>query len=203
MAKKKNIFVKILFILLFIILLPLIILEKIVKGIIFIIKKRRFLNKAFGAEEFLENAYIEKVDIMEGYEFEKFLKVLFLFKGFQVKETARTGDFGADLLLTKKGRVTAVQAKRYNANVGAKAIQEIYSAAVHYKADEMMVITNSNFTKQAYQMAREQNVELVARDDLIALINEVKQIILDSGAIKDDLSQSAETSFEEENRFRI
>lgn len=202
MAKKKKVFVRIIFILLFVLLLPLIILEKIVKGIVFIAKKRAFMRKSFGVDEFLENAYIEKIDIMEGYEFEKFLKVLFLFKGYQVKETARTGDLGADLILTHKGKITVVQAKRYNANVGSKAIQEIYSAAVHYKADNMMVVTNSKFTKQAIFMAKEQNVELVSREDLISLIDEVKEIILSSGAVK-TINDEPGIELEEENQFRI
>lgn len=184
MAKKKNLFVRIIFILLFVVLLPLLLVEKLFKGIFYLIKKRIFLKKEFGAEEFLENAYIEKIDIMEGYEFEKFLKILFFFKGYQVKETARTGDYGADLILTKKGVVTVVQAKRYNANVGAKALQEIYSAKAHYHADEMMVVTNAGFTKQAYIMAKEQAIELVGREELLSLIEEVKEIILQSNVIK-------------------
>ena len=199
MAKKKNLFVRIIFLVLFIVLLPLMLLEKVLKGIFYIVKKRMFLKQEFGAEEFLENAYIEKIDIMEGYEFEKFLKVLFFFKGYQVKETARTGDYGADLILTKKGKVTVVQAKRYNANVGAKALQEIYSAKAHYKADEMMVVTNAGFTKQAYIMAKEQEIELISRDELLALINEVKEIILDNNVVKKDRES---TFFEGDSDYR-
>lgn len=204
MAKKKPIIVRVCFIVLFVIFLPLIIIEFIAKKLVSFYKKKKFNAKTYGASEFLENCDIEKVDIMEGFEFEKFLKVLFFYKGYKVEETKRTGDFGADLILKKDGIKTVVQAKRYNNNVGAKAIQEIYSALAHYKADEMMVVTNARFTNQAEQMAKEQNVELVDRGELVSLIEEVKQIILDLGVQKDELAKNREfSSFEENFKYRI
>ena len=131
-------------------------------------------NKKFTDKEFYQNLAIEKVDIMDGITFEQFLKRLFIYKGYQVSETARTGDFGADLVLKRDGETTVVQAKRYNTNVGARALQEIYSARHHYHADKMMVVSNAHFTRQAETMAIEQEVVLVDREELISLINEVK-----------------------------
>ena len=189
MRKKKN---KFLYILLFIILLPLIIIELLFKGIVRLIKKNKSAKEKFGDKEFYESLNIEKVDIMDGVEFERFLKRLFIYKGYTVSETARTGDFGADLILSKDGKKIVVQAKRYSANVGAKALQEIYSARHHYKADEMMVVCNTHFTKQAEVMAQEQQIELVDREELIGIINEVKEELKQN--LTDELKQEIDES---------
>ena len=189
MKKKKN---KLLFILLFILLLPLLLIELIFKGIIKLIKRAKNKKAPFGDKEFYASLSIEKVDIMEGEEFERFLKRLFLYKGYLVSETARTGDFGADLILKKDGRITVVQAKRYSGNVGAKALQEIYSARHHYKADYMMVVTNAHFTKQACVMATEQQIELIDREELIGLISEVKE------ELKSNMTKELESEFQSE-----
>ena len=171
MKRKKCRF---LYILLFIILFPLILVELLCKFLAKGFKKLFRKNKKFTDKEFYQNLAIEKVDIMDGITFEQFLKRLFIYQGYQVSETSRTGDFGADLVLKKDGETTVVQAKRYNANVGARALQEIYSARHHYKADKMMVVSNAHFTRQAETMAIEQEVVLVDREELISLINEVK-----------------------------
>lgn len=171
MKKKRG---RIFYIIIFIILLPLILLELLFKGIIKLFNKKRRKNVKFSDKEFYDCLNIEKVDIMDGVAFEQFLKRLFIYRGYNVSETARTGDFGADLLLKKDGRSTVVQAKRYNNNVGAKALQEIYSARHHYKADEMMVVSNAHFTKQAQVMAEEQNIELIDREELIGIMNETR-----------------------------
>lgn len=180
MKNKKSFFKKLLFVILFIVLLPIILLEAVIKRIVFKIKRKRFLSFGYGVKEFLENASIEKIDIMEGFEFEKFLKIMYLYQGYEVKETARTGDYGADLILYKNKTKTVLQAKRYNGNVGSKALQEIYAAKAHYVADEMIVVTNSYFTKQAELTAAELGIILIDRNDLEAEINKTKEIIKDT-----------------------
>lgn len=200
---KTNKFKRIFFVLLFIILLPIIVLEKILLGVVKFIKKQKFKKIPYGTSEFLENADIEKIDIMEGYEFEKFLKIMYLYLGFQVEETARTGDYGADLILTKNNHTTVVQVKRYNANVGAKAIQEIYSAKEHYKADDMQVITNAHFTKQAQIMAKELNVLLIDREELISLLNKTIEIIKEATGNKFSGASENHITHESLSRFRI
>lgn len=172
MKKKRG---RIFYIIIFIVLLPIILLELLIKGTIKIFARKRRKEAKFSDREFFDCLNIEKVDIMDGIAFEQFLKRLFIYRGYSVSDTARTGDFGADLLLKKDGRTTVVQAKRYNNNVGSKALQEIYSARHHYKADEMMVVSNSHFTKQAQVMAEEQNIELIDREELIGMMNEIKE----------------------------
>lgn len=197
--RKKNRF---LFILLFVILSPIILIELVIKGLKKLIKRK--ISASLSDKDFYELLSIEKVDIMDGITFEQFLKRLFIYKGYQVSETPRTGDFGADLILKKDGLVTVVQAKRYSGNVGAKAIQEIYSARAHYHADKMMVISSAHFTRQAEVMANEQSIELIDREELMEEIEEVKEIIKNTMTEKDKetLEQKMESSLDN-FKFRI
>jgi HJR/Mrr/RecB family endonuclease len=106
---------------------------------------------------------IEELDLMDGHEFERFLKELFKKMGYKVNHTKLSNDQGADLVVSKFGRKRVVQAKRYNHTVGNKAIQEVVAAIKHYKADEGMVVTTNTFTKPAVQLADSNNIDLVDR----------------------------------------
>lgn len=202
MKKKKNRFI---YILIFILLLPLILVELIFKAIGKAFKKRKRNNEKFGDREFYESLNIERVDIMDGVEFERFLKRLFIYDGYAVSETARTGDYGADLLLKKDGRTIVVQAKRYNNNVGSKALQEIFSARHHYKADGMMVVCNSHFTKQAQIMAEEQGIELIDREELIGMMAEIKEELKNNLApeLQNEISSCEESELYDNFKYRI
>ena len=175
--KKKPILVRLFFVLLLIVLLPIFLLYWIIRAIFKCIKIRKWKKNKYTINDFLANCSIEKIDIMEGYEFEQFLKTLFFYLGYNVETTARTGDYGADLVMTKDKIKTVVQAKRYTKNVGSKSVQEVVVAKTHYNADETMVVTNSTFTKQAEEIASENGVILIDRNSLCSLINEAKEQI--------------------------
>jgi restriction system protein len=110
---------------------------------------------------------ISDVDKMSGTQFEVFLKVHFQKQGYRVELTPTTGDYGADLVLSKNGERIVVQAKRYNNSVGIKAVQEVVSSINYYKANKGIVITNSRFTKNAEALAKANNIELWDRKNLI------------------------------------
>ena len=111
----------------------------------------------------LKRSGILQVDQMKGKEFEDYLRVLFLERDYHVQMTPATGDYGADLILSKGGRRIVVQAKRYKKNVGLKAVQEVSTAKLHYKADECWVVTNSGYTEPAKKLAASNGVKLVDR----------------------------------------
>lgn len=113
---------------------------------------------------------ITVVDRMDGKEFENFLCAHFQSLGFHVALTKATNDYGADLLLKRKGQVVVVQAKRYNSSVGIKAIQETCGAMAYFKANRGIVVTNNRFTKNAVQLAQCSNIELIERNELLAIM---------------------------------
>ncbi|WP_235976342.1 restriction endonuclease [Niallia circulans] len=118
-------------------------------------------------EQKLRKSGILEIDKMSGRKFEEYLLALLKAKGYYVQLTPASGDYGADLILSAKGKKIIVQAKRYKKNVGIKAVQEIASAKSHYKADECWVVTNSFFTEQARKLANSNQVRLIDRKQLM------------------------------------
>ncbi|BCN32127.1 membrane protein [Anaeromicropila herbilytica] len=112
------------------------------------------------------------VDKLSGTDFELFLYYHFKKMGYRVRLTPITHDFGADLVLKYKRKVTIVQAKRWNESVGIKAVQEIVGALNYYNADHAIVATNSVFTRSAKILAQANDVQLIDRRLLIQLIEE-------------------------------
>ncbi|WP_049828294.1 restriction endonuclease [Paenibacillus polymyxa] len=100
---------------------------------------------------------------------------MFSAQGYKAEVTQAAGDYGADLVLTKSGQRIVVQAKRYSKNVGLKAVQEVYGAVAHYRASLAWVVTNNDYTEQAYKLARSNNVRLINREQLIEMILQVQQ----------------------------
>ncbi len=113
---------------------------------------------------------LDEIDCFDGYQFERFLQELYSKMGYKVEHTKLSGDQGADLVVTKFGEKTVIQAKCYSGNVGNYAVQEIFAALNLYHANKGVVITNSYFTPSAYELAHANKVELVDRSQLKALI---------------------------------
>ncbi len=130
-------------------------------------------NKAYIAK-FFKGITISKIDALTGDEFEDICSLIFKYAGYNVEKTGGSGDYGADLVITKRFKVV-VQAKLYyNHGVGNKAVQEVSSALKYYKADFACVITNWKFTANAKTIAQIQNVVLIDRQDVIEFLTDVK-----------------------------
>jgi len=110
---------------------------------------------------------IGEIDRMDGEAFERRLEALFRTAGCAVERTRCRGDFGADLLVTRDGARTAVQAKRSGRRVGVRAVQEVVSARSFYGCDGALVVTNACFTAPAIRLAAANGVELWDRGRLI------------------------------------
>lgn len=116
---------------------------------------------------------MEKLDTMEGHEFEYACAELLRHVGYRdVKVTQGAGDYGVDILARRGNVKYAIQCKRYAGNVGVKAIQEAGMGCDYYHCDAAVVMTNSIFTKQAVRFANTTGVRLWGRDFLQQLINE-------------------------------
>lgn len=132
--------------------------------VVYLIKEKHKSRKiALENEKKIKLYNMSQIDHLTGVEFENYLKALFEFMGYKVMLTKATGDYGADLIIEKKGKKTIVQAKCYNHTVGVKAVQEIISATAHYKINEAMVITNNYFSREAENLALESGVTLTDR----------------------------------------
>jgi len=109
---------------------------------------------------------------LQAVPFEDFLAEVFREWGYLVETTKVTGDQGVDLIVTKNGVRTAIQAKGYlSSTVGNDAIQQAFTGMKIYNCQQCAVITNSTFTSSARQAAAAVGCVLIDGEKLPLLIN--------------------------------
>lgn len=114
-------------------------------------------QRRFGAAQAAE------LDSLSGVEFEEFLAGLFRAQGYAAELTPTSGDYGADLILSKDGQRIAVQAKRYVGSVGVAAVQEALSGMAYYQCHTAWVIATGAFTPNALELAEKSGVKMIGR----------------------------------------
>ncbi|WP_051656469.1 restriction endonuclease [Butyrivibrio sp. AE3004] len=120
------------------------------------------------------------IDSIEGHSFEYYCADLLRYNGFSnIQVTSGSGDFGVDILCQKSSLSYAIQCKKYSGNVGNHAVQEVVSGKIFYKCNKAIVMTNSYFTKAAYETARMTDVNLWDRGRL----REMHIIALENGFV--------------------
>jgi restriction system protein len=117
---------------------------------------------------------------MTGQQLELYLERVFQYLGFQVQHTGKSGDQGADLILTKAGQRIACQCKRYKGHpVTNKAVQEAHTAKDIYRCQKSLVITSSVYTKSAREAADRVGCELIDRRRLGMIVAAYREDRLD------------------------
>ena len=112
---------------------------------------------------------LQKIDEMDGAQFESFCAGLLLRMGYTgIEMTGKSADQGTDITARKDDLSYAVQCKRYDGHVGNKAVQEAYAGKTHYGCDVAVVMTNSYFTPAAVKLAESTGVLLWDREFLMA-----------------------------------
>lgn len=113
----------------------------------------------------------DDINKMNWQKFEDFLRKLFKEMGYSVESTKRTGDQGADLIVSKFDEKIVVQAKHHQGPIGNDAIQQVHAAKGYYKCNEAIVISTSQFTKSAKELARRLGVKLWDKTKLLEKVN--------------------------------
>lgn len=106
--------------------------------------------------------------------FEKHVADLFTARGYQAKVSGRTGDGGVDIHLKCDDKNGIVQCKKYEKNVGVKAVREFCSVASQNRAHESYFVTSSGFTIEARKWAKREPIILIDGDDLIEWTKEAR-----------------------------
>lgn len=98
------------------------------------------------------------------YEFEELVEDLFKGLGYEAEVTAKSGDYGVDVLAEKDRDRVAIQVKNYSPgnNVGAQAVQQLIGAMAYegYQANKGIIVTTSDYTVRALEQAKGSPVEL-------------------------------------------
>ncbi|MFA6417254.1 MAG: restriction endonuclease [Patescibacteria group bacterium] len=104
---------------------------------------------------------------LSGSDFEKLLYRLYESMGYSVQLNGKTGDQGGDLIATRDQERILIQAKCYNNwSVGNSAVQEAAAAKVHYDCNRAVVVATNTFTREAIDLAKTNNVDLISKDIL-------------------------------------
>ncbi|KUK49930.1 MAG: Restriction endonuclease [Parcubacteria bacterium 33_209] len=100
---------------------------------------------------------------LSGKEFELLLVRLFESMGYIVEHCGKIGDQGGDLIINKGQERILIQAKRYSGSIGNKAVQEAVAAKNYYDCNRSVLIGSSDFTSEAIELAKFNNVRLIGK----------------------------------------
>ncbi len=103
---------------------------------------------------------------MSGLEYERYVADELQAYGWAARVTVASGDQGVDVIAEKDGKKLVVQCKHYTNNVGNDAVQQIIAGKTFEQARFAAVVSNSEFTTSAKQLASSANVFLLHHSQL-------------------------------------
>lgn len=120
---------------------------------------------------------LETLRAMSWRELEQLVSEAYRRQGYQVQETGQGGaDGGIDLVLRRDGQVTLVQCKHWRTQrVGAPVVREQFGLQTHHQAAAVIVVTTGDFTPEAKSFAEGKPIELMAGQELLALVQSVQR----------------------------
>ncbi|MFB3881900.1 MAG: ankyrin repeat domain-containing protein [Armatimonadota bacterium] len=104
---------------------------------------------------------LKRLSAVTTAQFEAAVGRLFERLGYGVKRVGGSGDRGADLLLTRKGRTTVVQCKQYKGSITPREVRELLGAIVALRAHRGVLVTTGSFSLQAQRDVRGTPVQLI------------------------------------------
>jgi len=120
-----------------------------------------FINRTKQAKEIMLSTNFA---LMSPFDFEDFVANLFNTIGYETEVTKKTGDYGIDVIAKKEGEIMAIQCKKYQEgnHVSNREVQRLLGSMQlkDLKANKGILITTSDFTKQAYFQAEDTPIEL-------------------------------------------
>ena len=98
---------------------------------------------------------------LDGIAFERYVASLLPHLGFTNVRLTERYDLGIDIIAYKDGMVWGVQVKHYSGLVKASAVRQVVTAMKYYGCERVMVVTNSQFSRPAIELARSNGCVLV------------------------------------------
>lgn len=113
---------------------------------------------------------IKAVDTMSGVEFEHYVAKLLAKQGYSHISFTERYDYGIDIVADKDGIKWGIQVKRHKGPVKALAVRQAVTALKKYCCDRAMVVSNSQFSRVAVELARTNDCTLIDRNKLVSWI---------------------------------
>lgn len=119
---------------------------------------------------------IESIRDMPWQDFELLVGEAFRRKGFDVRENGGGGaDGGIDLVLTKNGKKSIVQCKRWKTfSIGVSLIRELYGVMTSERANDCIFVSSGNYTAEARLFAEDKPIWLIDGSELLEMVAEVQ-----------------------------
>ncbi|MCX7548347.1 restriction endonuclease [Xanthomarina sp. F1114] len=127
-------------------------------------------KKRIAKQEYFKAISVSEIDEMDGILFEYYVQKLLINEGYEAEVTKASNDFGVDIIATFENDKIAIQVKRQQSNVSRRAVSDAVAGMNYYDCNKSMVITNSYYSKAAYELASVNYCELVDRDELVQWI---------------------------------
>ncbi|MES2181547.1 MAG: restriction endonuclease [Pseudomonadota bacterium] len=115
---------------------------------------------------------IESIRDMSWQDFELLVGEAFRRKGFAVRENGGGGaDGGIDLVLTKNGKKSIVQCKRWKTfSIGVPLIRELYGVMTSERANDCIFVSSGNYTAEARLFAENKPIWLIDGSELLEMV---------------------------------
>jgi hypothetical protein len=118
--------------------------------------------------EAYQRSGMSAIDAMTERRFEVLLEHFFANKGYRVARIGGRREFAAGLLLKDANGRMIVQTRRWNSLVRPDAVQQAIAAMARYGAVRALVVTSSDYSRDAVAVASSNGVTLWNRADLAA-----------------------------------
>lgn len=119
---------------------------------------------------------LQSIRNMSWQEFEVLVGEVYRRQGYSVRETGGGGaDGGIDLMLSKGGRQSVVQCKRWKTtSISVSLVRELYGVMTGVKANSCIFVTSGSYTTEAKLFAQGKPITLVDGEELFRLVSSVK-----------------------------
>ena len=128
-------------------------------------------------DDIVEDAItIEDCKNMSWKDFEVHVGKLYEKMGYEVEKTSGGGDHGCDLVLSKNGRKTVVDAKHWKSDMHSKVVGQVLRAISYYDANNGIIIGISHFTKGVIEEAEKlcDRISIIDKGRLVMAETKVK-----------------------------
>lgn len=129
---------------------------------------------AIGGDWLDDRRLLSSLKAMRPAEFEAFVARMFSALGYDTKVTGGSGDGGIDIVMTKDGRLSVVQCKKFiTRKVTPHDVRDFYGAMGDRSVDgKGFFITTNIFTFDAERFAEGKPMELIDGNKLIGYVRE-------------------------------
>ncbi len=135
--------------------------------------KKEFIRQQQEKQYFQRINRLEEIQKIDPIQFEKLVSSLFKKIGYDVLLTKASGDEGIDIILSKSGKKSIVQCKRYSGTVGQPVARDLYGSMIHNRAEEAYLITTGVFSLPAQTWATGKPIHLVDGKMLVEWIETI------------------------------